>query len=109
MPMVPRKRYLSSVQQALKRSPIVELLGPRQSGKTTLARQLLDEASANYFDLFFIHNGKRIDAPKTSRSMRIAKEDLKLDMLYVIYPGSRSFVLDDKIQALPSTDVRKVT
>ena len=76
----------------------------------------MDEASANYFDLFFIHNGKRIglefkriDAPKTSRSMRIAKEDLKLDMLYVIYPGSRSLILNDKIQALPLTDVHKVT
>ena len=70
--------------------------------------------SGSELDLFFIFNGKRIgiefkrvDAPKTSRSMRIAMEDLKLDMLYVIYPGSRSFALDDKIQALPLTDVRK--
>ncbi len=70
--------------------------------------------SGSELDLFFFFNGKRIgvefkrvDAPKTSRSMRIAMEDLKLDMLYVIYPGSRSFALDDKIQALPLTDVRK--
>ena len=39
--------------------------------------------------------------------MRIALEDLKLDMLYVIYPGSRSYALDDKIQALPLTDFRR--
>ena len=70
--------------------------------------------SGSELDLFFFFNGKRIgiefkrvDAPKTSRSMRIVMEDLKLDMLYVIYPGSRSFALDDKIQALPLTDVRK--
>ncbi|MBC9889401.1 MAG: DUF4143 domain-containing protein, partial [Opitutae bacterium] len=70
--------------------------------------------SGSELDLFFFFNGKRIgiefkrvDAPKTSRSMRIAMEDLKLDMLYVIYPGNRSFALDDKIQALPLTDVRK--
>ena len=70
--------------------------------------------SGSELDLFFIFNGKRIgvdfkrvDAPKISRSMRIALEDLKLDMLYVIYPGSRSYALDDKIQALPLTDFRR--
>lgn len=71
--------------------------------------------SGSELDLFFVHNGKRIgvefkrvDAPKTSRSIRIAIKDLKLDRLYVIYPGSRSFALDAKIRAVPLTHVRNV-
>jgi len=36
---------------ALKRSRVVALLGPRQCGKTTLARQIVPVESPNYFDL----------------------------------------------------------
>ena len=39
------------VQAALKRSRVVALLGPRQCGKTTLARQFVPVSSLNYFDL----------------------------------------------------------
>ena len=31
--------------------PVVALTGPRQCGKTTLARELLDPAASTYFDL----------------------------------------------------------
>ena len=48
-----RKRpdLLARVNKALTRSPVVMLLGPRQCGKTTLARQLVGERSPNHFDL----------------------------------------------------------
>lgn len=49
--MIRRDRYLDRIRTALGRSPIVALLGPRQCGKTTLARQLLTFDSPNYFDL----------------------------------------------------------
>ena len=39
------------VTRALGRSPVVAIVGPRQSGKTTLARQLVSADSPNYFDL----------------------------------------------------------
>src|SRR5437667_11259050 len=39
------------VRQALRRSPVTVLLGPRQCGKTTLARQFVPADSLNYFDL----------------------------------------------------------
>ena len=39
------------VTQALGRSPVVAIVGPRQCGKTTLARQLVPADSPNYFDL----------------------------------------------------------
>lgn len=49
--MLQRNTYLSSVNQALRGNPVVALLGPRQCGKTTLARQILAESNPNYFDL----------------------------------------------------------
>lgn len=49
--MIQRDDILRSIQIALDRSQAVVLTGPRQRGKTTLARELLSEDSANYFDL----------------------------------------------------------
>ena len=37
---IPRPRYLEQIRTALRRAPVVALLGPRQCGKTTLARML---------------------------------------------------------------------
>ena len=48
--LVPRAA-LNLVTQALRRSPVVAIVGPRQCGKTTLARQLVSAGSPNYFDL----------------------------------------------------------
>jgi predicted AAA+ superfamily ATPase len=64
-------------------------------------------------DLLVFHEGRRIgfefklaDAPGITRSMRIAREDLKLDMLYVIYPGSGgSYQLDPTIQVVAIEDL----
>jgi predicted AAA+ superfamily ATPase len=49
--MIARPHYKSLVGKALERSPIVALLGPRQCGKTTLAREFMDAESPQYFDL----------------------------------------------------------
>ena len=49
--MLQRHTFESTVQAALQRSPAVALVGPRQVGKTTLARALLAPGSANWFDL----------------------------------------------------------
>lgn len=49
--MVDRVLVLDRIRRALKRSRVVALLGPRQCGKTTLARQLVRVDSLNYFDL----------------------------------------------------------
>ena len=37
---------------------------------------------------------KRVDAPTMTASMHIAIQDLKLDALYVVYPGSRRYALN---------------
>ena len=48
---------------------------------------------------------KRTDAPRVTPSMRMALEDLHLDRVLVIYPGSKRFALADRIEAVPLTAV----
>jgi hypothetical protein len=64
--MIRRKSILSALNQALDRSRVVVLVGPRQSGKTTLARGLLEEDSVNYFDLEDPASLARLDEPMTA-------------------------------------------
>lgn len=48
---------------------------------------------------------KYTDAPRTAKSMRIAIADLGLEHLYIVYPGTQTFLLDDKISALSIYDL----
>ena len=59
-------------------------------------------------DLYWKQHGKSYgiefkynEAPKTTKSMKIVIEDLKLTHLWVIYPGKDLYKLDDKITVLP--------
>ena len=66
--MIQRLSWLSSIRTALQRSRIVALIGPRQCGKTTLAREFLPEESVNYFDLEDPISLARLDEPMTALS-----------------------------------------
>jgi len=46
------------------------------------------------------------DAPRLTRSMKTAVEDLKLKRLWVVYPGKAAYPLSEKIQVIPLADVR---
>src|SRR5271163_621568 len=81
--MIDRKSDLQLVRAALKRSRVVALLGPRQSGKTTLARQFVPADSLNYFDL---------EDPQSLA--RLSEPDLALRPL-------RKLVVIDEIQRRP--------
>ncbi|MBT3220542.1 MAG: ATP-binding protein [Proteobacteria bacterium] len=48
---------------------------------------------------------KRADAPARTRSMCIAVTDLHLDHLWAVYPGKHSYPLDERITALPLTEL----
>jgi predicted AAA+ superfamily ATPase len=61
-----RPRRLAAIQVALARSPVVVLSGPRQCGKTTLARELVPPDSVNYFDLEDPQSLARLDEPLTA-------------------------------------------
>src|SRR5262252_5966602 len=61
--MINRKTDIKLVRAALRRSRVVALLGPRQCGKTTLARQLVPADSLNYFDLEDPQSLARLEEP----------------------------------------------
>lgn len=63
---VERERHLGSIRAALERAPVTVLTGPRQAGKTTLARELLSEDSPNYFDLEDPVALTRLEEPRTA-------------------------------------------
>ena len=67
-------------------------------------------------DLLVIRSGKRYgfecklaDAPGTTRSMRIALDNLGLDHLWVVYPGEQAYSLDDRISVLPVAGIPELT
>jgi predicted AAA+ superfamily ATPase len=64
--MVKRLALLSQIRHALRRSRVVALIGPRQSGKTTLARQIVPPDSPRYFDLEEPTSLARLAEPMTA-------------------------------------------
>lgn len=62
--MINRKKHINEVKEAVERSRVVGLIGPRQCGKTTLAREFVGQDSINYFDLEDPTNLARLDDPK---------------------------------------------
>ena len=64
--MVIRRNSFDAIRTALGRASVVVLAGPRQCGKTTLARQFLDPDSVNYFDLESPASLARLDEPMTA-------------------------------------------
>jgi uncharacterized protein len=64
--MIQRFTIRNSLQEALARSRIVVLTGPRQCGKTTLARELVPDDSVNYFDLEDPASLVRLEEPMTA-------------------------------------------
>lgn len=66
-------------------------------------------------DLLFLKNGKKTgfevklsDRPSLTPSMRIAVRDLKLERLYVIYPGKTDYELDHRIQVISIFNLEKI-
>ncbi|MBS0264975.1 MAG: ATP-binding protein [Planctomycetes bacterium] len=64
--MIDRRTDSELIRTALRRSRVVALLGPRQCGKTTLARQFVPADSLNYFDLEDARHLARLSEPDTA-------------------------------------------
>ena len=64
--MILRNNTHNNITTALERSRIVAILGPRQCGKTTLARQFVPPDSTAYFDLEDPLSLARLDEPMTA-------------------------------------------
>ena len=62
--------------------------------------------SGSEIDLYFPNRSLGVevkfhDAPKLTRSMRIAMEDLQLKELLVVYPGNREYTLAENVRVIP--------
>jgi len=64
--LIKRSHVRGHLAAALKRSRVAALIGPRQCGKTTLARQFVEADSPNYFDLEDPASLARLAEPKTA-------------------------------------------
>jgi uncharacterized protein len=64
--MIARTALTQHILDALARTRVVALIGPRQCGKTTLARQFVAPDSLNYFDLEDPVSLARLDEPMTA-------------------------------------------
>ncbi|MCX6927015.1 MAG: ATP-binding protein [Verrucomicrobia bacterium] len=62
--MVHREELLAQVKYGLKRNPVTAILGPRQCGKTTLAREIGRQEKAAYFDLEDPYDQARLANPQ---------------------------------------------
>jgi len=62
--MIKRPQYLEYLETATQRAPITALLGPRQVGKTTLARQFAQNRQATFFDLESTPDQRRLQNPE---------------------------------------------
>jgi hypothetical protein len=66
-------------------------------------------------DLMVLAKGKRWgfevkyqDAPTITKSMRIAMQDLKLERLWVVYPGQTGYPMDEKIECVSLAQLSQI-
>ncbi len=64
--MIDRPQWLAAIRASLRRSRVTALVGPRQSGKTTLAREIVPADSPGYFDLEDPRSLARLAEPMTA-------------------------------------------
>ena len=81
--MINRPKYLEKLSTGIRRSPITALLGPRQCGKTTLARFFASDKNAVYFDLESQPDLNRLQNPE------------------LVLSSLSGLVIIDEIQVLP--------
>jgi predicted AAA+ superfamily ATPase len=62
--MIQRPSALKQLSNAVRRSPVTALLGPRQCGKTTLARIFAENRATAYFDLESQPDVRRLQNPE---------------------------------------------
>lgn len=81
--MLSRPHHLEKLSTAIRRSPITALLGPRQCGKTTLARQFSQDKRTTFFDVESFPDQRRLQNPE------------------LVLGGLEGLVVLDEIQIMP--------
>jgi len=82
--VIDRKEYRLQIQTSLARNPVTAIVGPRQCGKTTIARAIAEELPSRYFDLEDSETLASLEKPK------LALENLN------------GLIIIDEMQRLPS-------
>ncbi len=86
--MIRRTRLVREIRTALGRVPVVSILGPRQSGKTTLARFMTTGRRTSYFDLESPTDVAHLSAPLTAleplRGLVVIDEVQRIPELFAI-------------------------
>ncbi|HDQ40536.1 MAG TPA: ATP-binding protein [Desulfonatronum sp.] len=83
MSFIPRPRYLAQLESAVRRSPVTAILGPRQCGKTTLARLFSSGRKTTFFDLESQPDVQRLQNPE------------------LVLGSAQGLVVLDEIQVMP--------
>jgi uncharacterized protein len=72
--------------------------------------------SGTELDLFLLREGRRLgievkfsEAPRVTRSMRSAIDTLRLDHLWIVYPGHQRFLVDAGVTVLPLREITPET
>ena len=81
---VERKRLIARIENSLDRYPVTLLIGPRQCGKTTIAKEIFSRLGGKYFDL---------EDPETPLKPEIAK---------LVLNDLKGFIIIDEFQRQPS-------
>jgi len=66
-------------------------------------------------DLLVFKDGQRLgfefkctDAPQMTKSIHIAADDLKLDRVFIIYPGRKSYRIDERTEVVSIVDIESL-
>lgn len=95
--MISRLRAELDVRQSLEHTPVTALLGPRQCGKTTLARQIGDQSGATIFDMQDPEVAAAFQNPKSILSPLEGLIILdEAQLVPALYPVMRVLVDDDR-------------
>jgi predicted AAA+ superfamily ATPase len=90
--LVPRQAHAAAIMARLKASPVVLLIGARQVGKSTLARQVMAgwRGATELFDLEDMRDRRRLSEP-----------ELVLERLRgLVHAGAESYPLGKNVRAV---------
>lgn len=96
------RRLLPRLRELLRRFPAVVLIGPRQVGKTTLARTCLTDSSGIYLDLESQRDTRKLSDPEDYLSQREAQLVVldEIQRMPDLFPSLRSLIDDGRTRGL---------
>ena len=91
-----------AIEEAIARNPGAKPLFFATHGGAEVDLVLVNGARRTGFEM------KLNQAPVPTKSMHIAMDDLGLDALYVVYPGTKSYALGDRMRVIPVGDIPSI-